>query len=242
MVLLVIFGALDFMIMFLIKKNVKWTIIITAGIIYFAVIFFAMFYTVKHATGQDVTTYITSELNNSLDKVAAEQKKQGASEQEIQGTRQVYDMIFIKPFPAWSIISVLFIVFLNYMVVRLFAYRKYNITNDMKTFELWYLNEAVVWVFIVSVAIIIAKKYIPGPWIYDAAYNSLFVLFNLYFFVGMAILSFLLKKFKVPSIIQLMAYGVVIFINQFAIVIILAGLLDTWFNFRKIEKGGSIWK
>lgn len=241
-VLLIFFGVLDFIIMLLIRKNVKWPLIITAGIIYFAVIFLGFFFLVRTSGGNDITQYVTSELNNSLDVIAAQQKKLGASEQDVQELRKNYDLFVIKTFPAWAFISTLFMVFLNYLVVRLLVYRKYGIKSDMKSFELWYLNESVIWVLIASLAVILLKKYIPVEWVYYAGLNCAFVLANVYFFTGMGILSFMLKKYKTPGFLQILAYMGVIFFMYLTLAVVLAGVLDTWFNFRKIEKGGIIWK
>lgn len=241
-VLAIFFGLLDFMFLQLIKKNVKWPIIITAGIMYFAVIFFGFYMLTKQASGQDMTSYISAELTNSLDIIVAQQKKIGVSESDIQELRKNYDLFVIKTFPAWSFISVLFMVFLNYLVVRLFAFRKYGIKNEIKSFELWYLNEGVIWVLIAVVIVMLFKSSLPAEWMYNAALNIVFVLLNIYFFIGMGILSFILKKYKTPQFLQIIAYMAVIFFMQLTFVIVLAGVLDTWFNFRQIEKGGSIWK
>lgn len=241
-VLLIFFGVLDFIIMQLIRKNVKWPIIITAGIIYFAVIFFGFFMLVRDSAGQDMTQYITSELNNSLDIIAAQQKKLGASELDVQELRKNYDLFVIKTFPAWAFISVLFMVFLNYLVVRLFVFRKYGIKNEIKSFELWYLGESVIWVLIAGLSAILLKKFLPSAWMYYAALNVVFVLFNVYFFTGVGIISFMLKKYKVPPLMQFLAFMGIIFFMYLTVVVVLVGVLDTWFNFRKIERGGSIWR
>ena len=144
--------------------------------IYFAVIFFGFFFLAKQSSGQNVTQYVVAELNNNLDVIVAQQKKSGLSEQEIQALRTNYDLFVIKTFPAWAFISTLFLVFLNYLVVRLFVFRKYGIKSELKTFELWYLNESVIWLIIVALPVILLKQYIPQVWIYYAALNIVFVL------------------------------------------------------------------
>jgi uncharacterized protein YybS (DUF2232 family) len=241
-VLLIFFGVLDLIIVQLIRKNTKWYLIITAGVIYFAVIFFGFFFLSKQSSGQNVTQYVVAELNNNLDVIVAQQKKSGLSEQEIQSLRTNYDLFVIQTFPAWAFISTLFLVFLNYLVVRLFVFRKYGIRSELKSFELWYLNERVIWLIIVGLAVILLKQYIPQPWIYSAALNIVFVLSNIYFFIGMGILSFMLKKYKLPFLLRVLAYMGVIFFMYLTVLVVLAGVLDTWFNFRKIEKGGKLWK
>jgi len=122
------------------------------------------------------------------------------------------------------------------------VFRKYGIKSEMKSFELWYLDESVIWVLIIGISVILLKKYLPAEWMYYAGLNAAFVLANIYFFAGMGILSFMLKKHKVPALLQFLAYMGVIFFMYLTLAIVFVGVFDTWFNFRKIEKGGNIWR
>ena len=83
-VLLGFFGVLDFIIMLLIRRNVKWPLIITAGLIYFAVIFFGLSAMSTKVSGQGIMQYMTGEFNTNIDMIAAEMNKKGATEQDIQ--------------------------------------------------------------------------------------------------------------------------------------------------------------
>ena len=79
---------------FLIKRNVKWTLIITAGIVYFAAVYTGFYLLTKSPTEPDLATYITTELNNNLDTLAAGEKKMGFPEEQIQNDRKFYDLFY----------------------------------------------------------------------------------------------------------------------------------------------------
>lgn len=241
-ILLIFFGALDFLLFFLIKRNVRWTLIITAGIVYFAAVYTGFYLLTKSPTEPDLATYITTELNNNLDTLAAGEKKMGFSEEQIQNDRKFYDLFYIKTFPSWIFFTVLCTAFLNYFVVRLFAMRRYGIRSEIPSFELWYLDEPFVWIFIAGCGVLLADNYLPYKWIYYAGLNFAFTAGGIYLLLGVSILSFYMKKFKIPGLLQFFIY-VLLFIAKFTIIAVaLAGLFDTWFNFRKIQKEGHPWK
>jgi hypothetical protein len=241
-ILLVFFGALDILLFFLIKKKVKWTLVVAAGILYFAAVYSGFYLLTKSPAEPDLATYITTELNNNLDTLAAGEKKMGLSEEQIQNDRKFYDLFYIKTFPAWIFFTVLCTAFLNYFVVRLFVMRRYGIRNEIPSFELWHISEPFVWIFIAGCAALLADKYLPYRWIYYAGLNMAFAAGGVYLMVGIAVSSFYMKKFKVPVILQFVIYGLLLLAKFTILAVALAGLFDTWFNFRKIQKEGYQWK
>ena len=245
-ILLVFFGVLDVILLMLIRKNVKWPALIGAAVIYFTVIFGGIYLMSRNVPGQDLGTVMISQFNSQSDAFVFELKKAGASAQDIQSFRQMYDLFFIKLLPGLMFLSVVFMAFLNYFVVRLFAYQRYGIKNEIPSFELWHLNEPVIWALIASALAIIANNIIPFKWIYYAAINVLTVVANFYMVIGTAIVSFYLKKFKAPGFFRAITYLFIIFaavvFPAFILLVTILGVFDTWFNFRKIQKEGYQWK
>jgi hypothetical protein len=241
-ILLVFFGALDFLLLFMIKKNVKWTLVITAAVAYFAAVYAGFYFMTKSPAEPDLATYVTTELNNNLDTLAAGEKKMGLTEEQIQNDRKFYDLFYIKTFPAWIFFTVLCTAFLNYFVVRLFAMRRYGVKSEIPTFELWHISEAFVWIFIAGCGILLADNYLPYRWLYYTGLNMAFASGGIYLLIGIAIMSFYLKKFRVPVILQFLIYALFLVSKYMIIAVALAGLFDTWFNFRKIQKEGYLWK
>ncbi|MCE5299603.1 MAG: YybS family protein [Spirochaetia bacterium] len=241
-VLLAFFGGLDLLILYLIRKNTNWIKIITAGMLYTAVIFLGLYFAAKYTAGHDIGTYITGEFEAGLQSMVEMQKKAGATDEEIEALRKQYDVLVVRTMPAWGILSALFVVFLNFFVVRLYAFRKFAVTNPVTPFEMWYFDERVAWLTISALAVFAFRDKIPVPWARDASLNVIFVMANLYFMAGLAVLLFLFKKYKVPQVVQFIGIGAVILFNGISIIMILTGVLDTWFNFRKLTKGGITWK
>jgi uncharacterized protein YybS (DUF2232 family) len=240
-ILAIMFGVLDLLILFMIRKNVKWTMIITAGTAYLAVIFFA-FYMMMRSAGTDIIASMMSDFRASLDASLKTALGSGASAETVENTRKQAEYLVIRTMPAWWFITALFMVFLNYMVTRLFAAKRYGINSAIPPFEMWYMGEPAMWIFLAAISVLVFTKFIPQPWVFDAGLNVAFVMANVYFLIGLSVISFLFKKYKLPPILQFMIILMVVFWIFLSIIIILAGIFDTWFNFRKIEKGGAIWR
>jgi uncharacterized protein YybS (DUF2232 family) len=241
-ILILLFGVLDMLMLFMIRKNNRWIAIITAGMVYLAVIFLGMYIVNKKYAGVDTVDAMASDLRANMDSTLKAAKEQGATDDQLNMLKTQFENLVIRMLPAWWFMIALFLVFLNYMVTRLFAVKKYGIRNDMPPFELWYLSEPVVWGLIASLAIFAFNRFISADWVLTVGINSAFVLGNLYFMVGLGVASFLFKKYKLPFILQTLIIILIVFWVYLSIIIMLAGVLDTWFNFRKIEKGGSIWR
>jgi hypothetical protein len=72
-------------------------------------------------------------------------------------------------------------------------------------------------------------------------YNIILLSSSVYLVQGLTIISFFFNKLNINIFLRILGYGIIfIFSNPIIILIIMAGIFDMWFNFRKIEtqKGG----
>ncbi len=238
----VFFAILGGIYLFLLRKNVKWNRIIIAGFIYCTLAFSALVFFSRDSGGQNLLQYSAAEMQKNMDLTLETAKKKGASPEDLAFLRTVTEAFVIKPFAAWCVTSMAFIVFLVYFVVRLYALNRYGISDGMPPFEVWHLHESVMWGLIACLAVLVFKNMFKNEILRSAAYNGAFIFANLYFIAGISVASFMFIKFKVPGIIRLFFYIILFLWSYLMAIIILTGILDTWFNFRRLEKGGAIWK
>ena len=75
-------------------------------------------------------------------------------------------------------------------------------------------------------------------------YNIILLSSSVYLVQGLTIISFFFNKFNINIFLRILGYAIIfIFSNPIIILIIMTGIFDMWFNFRKIEtnkKGVSI--
>jgi len=221
----------------MLRKNQKWTAVIAAGFIYCIAAGAGVYILEKQVSGQDVAKYLADDMQKKIDTGLAEAAKKGATAQDLALIRSSADMFIIKPFPAWMIISAAFLVFLVYFIVRLYALNKYGTADGMPPFELWRIPEPVMWALIACMAALVFNNMIKDPLAMGVAYNGLFVLAAVYFTAGLAVVSYLFIKHKVAWPAKFFFYLMLVLWSFLGIIVILAGVLDTWFNFRKLEKG-----
>ncbi|MFA5905055.1 MAG: DUF2232 domain-containing protein, partial [Desulfobacula sp.] len=60
-----------------------------------------------------------------------------------------------------------------------------------------------------------------------------------YFFQGIAVVSFFFQKKRTPFAIRFFFYLMVAILPQFLFLVIGCGLFDTWINFRKLDTATS---
>jgi uncharacterized protein YybS (DUF2232 family) len=65
--------------------------------------------------------------------------------------------------------------------------------------------------------------------------NCLIVLMLIYFFQGIAVISFYFQKKKSPTFLKVFCYGLIAVQIYFLILVVGLGFFDHWINFRKLE-------
>ncbi|MGL1931503.1 MAG: YybS family protein [Desulfotalea sp.] len=107
--------------------------------------------------------------------------------------------------------------------------------NVWPHFQLWVLPEKLIWLFIVMALLFFAPLALPK----FVAVNCLMLLTVIYCFQGFGITVFLMNKFKVPLLLRSFIYVMIIFQSFGTIILVVLGLADTWFNFRKLPNKGT---
>jgi uncharacterized protein YybS (DUF2232 family) len=223
--------------LFMLRKKQKWTAVIAAGFIYCVAAGAGVYLLEKQVSGQDMGKYLADDMQKKIDAGLAEAAKKGATAQDLALIKSSAAMFVIRPFPAWIIISTAFLVFLVYFIVRLYALNKYGISDGMPPFELWRIPEPVMWALIACMGALVFSNMIKIKPVIETAYNGLFILAAVYFTAGLAVVSYLFIKYKVSWPAKFFFYLMLVLWSILGIIVILGGVLDTWFNFRKLEKG-----
>jgi uncharacterized protein YybS (DUF2232 family) len=76
---------------------------------------------------------------------------------------------------------------------------------------------------------------LPNTLVKIAGLNGLLVLMMIYFFQGIAIVSFYFEKKRFPRILRIFLYSVIGLQQLMLFLVIGLGFFDMWLNFRKFE-------
>jgi uncharacterized protein YybS (DUF2232 family) len=99
-------------------------------------------------------------------------------------------------------------------------------------YKFWKLPDKLIWAAIVSALFAL----IPVPLFQSVGINCLLTVGIIYFYQGIAILIFFCDKWKIPFFFRLPLYTLAVIQSSGALLLIIAGIADTWLDLRKICK------
>jgi uncharacterized protein YybS (DUF2232 family) len=150
----------------------------------------------------------------------------------ITGSLDQIQYVLVRILPSMAAVSVLFVAWTNLITVRPLMARHGLYVPDFGPLDHWRAPEPLVWGVIGCGLCML----LPATDIRLIGVNGLLVLLTLYFFQGIAIVSFYFKKKNLPRPIRVILYTMIAFQQLLLLAIVCLGLFDMWINFRKIDK------
>lgn len=180
-------------------------------------------------------TEMTNMLNESQ-KISTNMYKQlNIPKEELARQEEVFKIaiqFFISALPAILSASAILMAFLNYVVAGKLLCRLGYTVPPLPIFSEWRAPWVMSWGYIGAILALLAGQSIP-IW-KQVGMNLLFVFSFWYMLQGLANISFYLQRTSLPRPVRgLMMGGAVFLMGNFLSIV---GLLDTWFDFRKLEK------
>ncbi len=142
--------------------------------------------------------------------------------------------IVIRILPALIITTTLFVIWINILLGRYLlksrnlGYQAYGRLN------LWQAPDYLIW-GVIGFGLLML---IPDDLSKTIGLNGLMTMMMVYFFQGVAIVSFFFEKKQVPRFAKIMLYALLI-LQEVLLVVIAIGFIDVWANFRKLEPSTS---
>lgn len=145
--------------------------------------------------------------------------------------------VLLAVFPGIFINSYLSMILINILAMKKILSKKGIRVNSIENLNQWRASEYLVLMLIGLAGMMFLSRYLSGSFglsVKILAVNSLIVLLCLYLFQGIAIVSFFFVKKRAPIVFRLFVYVLIAVQPLFMLLVVAAGLFDTWFNFRKI--------
>jgi uncharacterized protein YybS (DUF2232 family) len=143
---------------------------------------------------------------------------------------------FLNLFPGIYVSGLIFMFFVNYLLVRFILIKLEKEGFLFKPLSSWHASDHLVWGFIFSGILLmlpVAETKILGG-------NLLIVFMLLYFFQGLALIADYFKKRGVKTFWQVVSYILLLVWPLLGVVVALFGLFDIWIDFRKIRNISSV--
>ncbi len=139
--------------------------------------------------------------------------------------------LLLSAFPAIFINSYLTMIWLNILLIRKLLRRQGIIVKSIENLNQWKAPEYMVF-GLIGLSVLM---FFPMGVITILALNCLIILLFVYFFHGIAVVSFFFQKKRAPFALRFFFYILIAIQPLFMFLVIGFGLFDTWFNFRKLD-------
>jgi uncharacterized protein YybS (DUF2232 family) len=143
--------------------------------------------------------------------------------------------VMLRITPAIAIVATLFVVWSNLLLARPLLRSRDLFCPDFGTLNEWKAPEPLVWLVILSGVLIL----MPNQGLKLLGINGLIIMMMIYFFQGIAIVSFYFEKKQFPRLLRGILYGLIALQQLVLLLVIAAGLLDMWIDFRRMKKGAE---
>ena len=160
-------------------------------------------------------------------------REMGASEEDVSiAAESVEGIVYIalRILPSIVVVATLFLVWTNLLLARFLFQSRQLFYPDFGRLNQWKAPEPLVWAVIASGILLL----VGDSGITLIGINSLIIL--IYFFQGIAIVSFYLEKKQFPRLLRIMLYGLIAMQQLLLLLVIAVGFFDTWIDFRRERK------
>jgi len=146
--------------------------------------------------------------------------------------------VMLRILPAMVVVSALFVVWSNLLLARPLLRSRNLFYPDFGTLNKWRAPEALVWVVVVSGVLLL----FPHNGLKMLGINGLIIMMMVYFFQGIAIVSFFFERKRFPRMLRVILYGLIALQQFVLLLVIVAGFFDVWIDFRRRLANRSVEK
>ena len=186
-------------------------------------------------TGEGVFEIVSNYVAKNLELTLVLYQSMGMSQENVQLISQSLDKIqhvLVTIIPALVSTSTLFVTWISILLAKPVLISRSLHYPDFGPLNLWMAPDYLVWVVIgCGLAV-----FLPIPVIKVIGLNGLLILMTVYFFQGIAIVSYYFNKKRFPKILRIFLYTLMALQQLILLAVIGLGFFDLWINFRRLGK------
>ncbi len=185
--------------------------------------------------GKGIYAIVSEYVGKNLELSLMMYRSMGMSEENIQAISQSLDKIqevLVTIIPALVSTSTLFVVWISILLARPVLIGRSLYYPDFGPLNQWKAPEYLVWAVIACGL----SLFLPHTAIKIIGVNGLLILMTVYFFQGIAIVSFYFDKKGLPRFVRVFLYTLIALQQLILLAVIGLGFFDLWVNFRRLGK------
>jgi uncharacterized protein YybS (DUF2232 family) len=186
-------------------------------------------------TGEGVFAVVSDYVAENLELTLVLYQSMGMSQENIQLISQSLDKIhqvLVTIIPALVSVSTLFVTWISILLARPVLTSRSLFYPDFGPLKLWKAPEYLVWA-VIGCGL---SLFLPPTVLKIIGLNGLLILLTVYFFQGIAIVSFYFDKKRLPRFVRVFLYTLIGLQQLILLAVIGLGFFDLWINFRRSGK------
>ncbi len=184
----------------------------------------------------DISNVVSEYVKKNLELTIAVYEEMGLPEESLYAISKAINKlqyIFVRIIPALIVVSTLFISWACILLSKPMLKAGKLFYPNFGSLNIWEAPEFMVWIVIMFGVMLL----LPGTLLKLLGLNGIIILMSIYFFAGIAIVSFFFEKKKLPRMLRFVLYSIMAFQQIVLFLLIGLGFFDTWLNVRKLETG-----
>jgi len=224
---------LGFILSELIEMNlsVEKTILYTCSTVIGTGIFGVLFY--SGILNKGITDLISDYISKNLALTMVLYEKMGVPQENIHmlsSSLEKIKYILVRITPSLIAASTLFVAWTSLLLAKPILKSRNLYYPDFGPLNLWKAPEYLVWGVILCGGMLL----LPDKSVKMFGLNGLIILMTIYFFEGIAIVSFFFEKKRFPRAFRIFLYILIALQQVMLFLVIGLGFFDMWLNFRKL--------
>lgn len=187
----------------------------------------AAFFLYTAVQGQTMGALLSEYLATYFKMTAEVYSEMGIEQSQIQQLNSAFMVIL----PGMFLVSYITTIWLNILIIRNLLNRRGITLKSIEHLNQYRTPEFLVWVVILMGLTLM----LPVQPLKIIGINCLIVLMLVYFFQGIAVVSFFFQRKKTPIALKVFCYSLIAVQLYVLILVIGLGFFDNWINFRKIS-------
>jgi uncharacterized protein YybS (DUF2232 family) len=216
--------------------SIEKTILYACGSALLSGLIALIFFSALSGTG--IHTIVSQYVAKNLELTMVLYRNMGMPEESIQLISNSLDKIqrvLVMIIPALVSASTLLVIWISILLAKPILKNRSLFYPDFGPLNVWKAPEYLVW-GVIGCGL---SLFLPFETLKIIGLNGLLILMTVYFFQGIAIVSFYFNKKRFPRIIRIFLYTLIALQQLILLVVIGLGFFDLWFNFRRLGKQAS---
>ena len=211
--------------------SLEKTMLVACGVLILAGLLILFFY--SHSKGIGIADLVSAYVDKNLAFYKQTLEQMGTAEetrQALSASAELVKYVMLRLFPGMVVSGILFTAWITLLLARPILKKTGLPCPEFGSLTRWQAPEMLVWVLI-GCGLLLTM---PVAGLKLIGLNGLLVLLQVYYFQGIAIVSFFFEKKRIPPVLRWVLY--LLTLQVFLLVLVISlGLFDMWLNVRKIK-------